>query len=168
MMPTRIFKRRAFFKSKKRQSKGNAWLFLKDVGAGMNVQDRLVALHHLDAPWRPSDLEQREGRIIRQGNKLYEVDPENFSVNIMRYATEQTLDSRMWQIIENQGQNIEQVRKGDLESREIEDLGGEAANAAEMKAASSGNPLILEENDLRTKIKKLEDSRKGFDRRSTL
>lgn len=134
------------------------------MGAGMNVQERLVALHHLDAPWRPSDLEQREGRIIRQGNKLYDSDPETFAVKIMRYATEQTLDSRMWQIIETKAKFIEQIRKGDLNNREIEDVDGEAANAAEMKAASSGNPLILEENDLRTKIKKLEDSRIAHER----
>ncbi len=126
------------------------------MGAGMNVQERLVALHHLDAPWRPSDLEQREGRIIRQGNKLYEADPENFEVSIMRYATKQTLDSRMWQTIEAKARFIEQVRKGGG-SREVEDVAGEAANSAEMKAASSGNPLILEEMTLRQQIRKLEN-----------
>lgn len=134
------------------------------MGAGMNVQDRLVALHHLDAPWRPSDLEQREGRIIRQGNKLYERDPEGFEVRINRYATKQTLDSRMWQTIEGKANFIEQVRKGNTGTREIEDVAGEAANAAEMKAASSGNPLILEEMSLRQKVRKLETERQGFDR----
>ena len=126
------------------------------MGAGMNVQERLVALHHLDAPWRPSDLEQREGRIIRQGNALYEADPENFEVEINRYATKQTLDSRMWQTIEAKARFIEQVRKG-AGSREIEDVAGEAANSAEMKAASSGNPLILEEMTLRQQIRKLDN-----------
>src|SRR5690606_22373396 len=111
------------------------------MGAGTNVQDRLVGLHHLDAPWRPSDLEQREGRIIRQGNKLYERDPEGFEVGIFRYATKQTLDSRMWQTIEGKANFIEQVRKGATGVREVEDVAGEAANAAEMKAAASGNPL---------------------------
>lgn len=134
------------------------------MGAGMNVQDRLVSLHHLDAPWRPSDLEQREGRIIRQGNKLYERDPENFEVGIYRYATKQTLDSRMWQTIEGKANFIEQVRKGNTGSREIEDVGGEAANSAEMKAASSGNPMILEEMSLRQKVRKLETERQGHDR----
>lgn len=134
------------------------------MGAGMNVQDRLVALHHLDAPWRPSDLEQREGRIIRQGNKLYDRDPEGFEVRINRYATKQTLDSRMWQTIEGKANFIEQVRKGTAGGREIEDVAGEAANAAEMKAASSGNPLILEEMSLRQKVRKLETERQGFDR----
>ncbi|WMY76422.1 hypothetical protein RHD99_11060 [Buttiauxella selenatireducens] len=130
----------------------------------MNVQDRLVALHHLDAPWRPSDLEQREGRIIRQGNKLYDADPENFQVAINRYATKQTLDSRMWQTIEGKANFIEQVRKGNSDVREIEDIAGEAANAAEMKAASSGNPLILEEMSLRQQIRKLNNERVGHDR----
>ncbi len=134
------------------------------MGAGMNVQDRLVALHHLDAPWRPSDLEQREGRIIRQGNKLYERDPEGFEVHINRYATKQTLDSRMWQTIEGKANFIEQVRKGNTGSREIEDVGGEAANSAEMKAASSGNPMVLEEMSLRQKVRKLETERQGHDR----
>ena len=69
------------------------------MGAGMNVQKRLVAAHHLDAPWRPSDLEQRNGRIIRQGNLFYERDPDNFSVGIYYYATKQTYDARMWRHI---------------------------------------------------------------------
>ena len=126
------------------------------MGAGTNVQDRLVALHHLDAPWRPSDLEQREGRIIRQGNELYQRDPEGFEVEIMRYATEQTMDSMQWQIIESKARFIEQVRKGDTAARVVEDIAGEAANAAEMKAASSGNPLILEEMNLRKRVRDME------------
>ena len=133
------------------------------MGAGMNVQDRLVALHHLDAPWRPSDLEQREGRIIRQGNKLYDEDPEGFEVEILRYATKQTLDSRMWQTIEAKARFIEQVRKGSGE-REVEDVAGEAANSAEMKAASSGNPIILEEMTLRQAIRKLENQKSEHER----
>jgi N12 class adenine-specific DNA methylase len=134
------------------------------MGAGMNVQERLVALHHIDAPWRPSDLEQREGRIIRQGNSLYARDPENFEVGVYRYATKNTLDARMWQTIEGKARFIEQLRKGDLSAREIEDVGGEAANAAEMKAAASGNPLILEEMDLRQKVRKLDAARSQHDR----
>lgn len=133
------------------------------MGAGMNVQERLVALHHLDAPWRPSDLEQREGRIIRQGNKLYEADPDGFEVEIKRYATKQTLDSRMWQTIEAKARFIEQVRKG-TGQREVEDVAGEAANSAEMKAASSGNPLILEEMSLRQAIRKLENGQSEHNR----
>lgn len=134
------------------------------MGAGMNVQERLVALHHIDAPWRPSDLEQREGRIIRQGNALYARDPKNFEVGVYRYATKNTLDARMWQTIEGKARFIEQLRKGDLSAREIEDVAGEAANAAEMKAAASGNPLILEEMDLRQKVRKLDAARSQHDR----
>ncbi|WP_228203384.1 PLxRFG domain-containing protein [Acinetobacter sp. CFCC 10889] len=133
------------------------------MGAGMNVQNKLVALHHLDAPWRPSDLEQREGRIIRQGNEFYKENPNGFEVKINRYATKQTLDSRMWQTIESKANFIEQVRKG-TGSREVEDVAGEAANAAEMKAASSGDPRILQEIDLRKRIKEMEDDKRNFDR----
>lgn len=134
------------------------------MGAGMNVQERLVALHHLDAPWRPSDLEQREGRIIRQENALYNRDPDGFEVEINRYATKQTLDSRMWQTIEAKARFIEQVRKGATGGREVEDIAGEAANAAEMKAASSGNPLILEEMELRQKLRKMNNEESEHDR----
>ncbi len=126
------------------------------MGAGTNVQDRLVAEHHLDAPWRPSDLEQREGRIVRQGNELYARDPDGFAVEIIRYATQQTYDTRMWQLIEHKAAGIEQVRKADGSVFEIEDVGGEEANAADMKAAASGNPLILEEIKLRNEVKSLE------------
>lgn len=126
------------------------------MGAGMNVQTRLVAAHHLDAPWRPSDLEQRNGRIIRQGNLFYERDPDNFSVGIYNYATKQTYDARMWQTIEYKAAAIEQFRKGDLLQRVIDDVQSEAANAAEMKAAASGNPLILMQVQLAADLRKLE------------
>lgn len=126
------------------------------MGAGMNVQKRLVAAHHLDAPWRPSDLEQRNGRIIRQGNMFYERDPDNFCVEIYNYATKQTYDARMWQTIEYKAAAIEQFRKGDLLQRVIDDVASEAANAAEMKAAASGNPLILIQVQLASELQKLE------------
>ncbi len=126
------------------------------MGSGMNVQERLVAAHHLDAPWRPSDLEQRNGRIIRQGNELYEKDPDNFKIQIYNYATKQTYDARMWQTIEYKSAAIEQFRKGDILQRSIEDMQSEAANAAEMKAAASGNPLILLEVGYKAEVKKLE------------
>ncbi|SCM69906.1 conserved hypothetical protein [uncultured Desulfovibrio sp.] len=126
------------------------------MGAGMNVQKRLVAAHHLDAPWRPSDLEQRNGRIIRQGNSLYERDPDKFSVGIYYYATKQTYDARMWQVIEQKAAAIEQFRKGDLLQRVIDDVQSEAANAADMKAAASGNPLILMQVKLASDLRKLE------------
>lgn len=128
------------------------------MGAGMNVQERIVGLHHMDAPWRPSDLEQREGRGIRQGNALYARDPQGFELEIVRYATERTLDARMWQTIEAKARFIEQIRKG-ANVREVEDVSGEAANAAEMKAAASGNPLFLEDVTLRKKVRTLENQR---------
>ncbi|ENX57663.1 MULTISPECIES: PLxRFG domain-containing protein [Acinetobacter] len=126
------------------------------MGAGTNVQQRLVALHHIDAPWKPSDLEQREGRIVRRGNRLYERDPENFEVAIYRYATEQTYDTRRWQILEHKARGIEQLRNYDGSLNEIDDIEGEAANAADMKAAASGDPLILEETQLRNEVRRLE------------
>ncbi|CAG9260920.1 Helicase domain protein [Burkholderia diffusa] len=126
------------------------------MGAGTNVQRRLVAEHHLDAPWRPSDLEQREGRILRQGNLFYDEDPDGFEVEILRYATKQTYDSRMWQTIEYKAAGIEQFRKGDSLVRVIDDIAGEAANAAEMKAAATGNPLIFMQVQLSSELKKVE------------
>lgn len=134
------------------------------MGAGTNVQNRLVALHHLDAPWRPSDLEQRDGRGIRQGNELYDEDPDGFEIEILRYATKNTLDARQWQGIEAKARFIQQVRKGNLKTREIEDIAGEASNAAEMKAAASGNPLILEEMETRRKLRTLEQQSVEHDR----
>lgn len=134
------------------------------MGAGTNVQRRLVAEHHLDAPWRPSDLEQREGRILRQGNLFYEMDPDGFEVEILRYATKQTYDSRMWQTIEYKAAGIEQFRKGDTLLRVIEDVAGEAANAAEMKAAATGNPLIFLQVRLNADLKKLEAVHSNFKR----
>ncbi len=126
------------------------------LGAGTNVQQRLVALHHLDAPWRPSDLEQREGRIVRQGNELYKRDPEGFEVTINRYATKQTYDTRMWQILEHKARGIEGFRKADRSTRKVSDVSGEAANASDMKAAASGDPLIQREIELRNERQKLE------------
>ncbi len=126
------------------------------MGAGTNVQKRLVGLHHIDAPWRPSDLEQREGRIIRRGNTLYERDHNGFEVFIGRYATEQTYDTRRWQILEHKARGIEQLRNFDGTVNEIDDIEGEAANSADMKAAASGDPLILEETKLRNEVKRLE------------
>lgn len=131
------------------------------MGAGTNVQERLVALHHIDAPWRPSDLEQREGRIIRRGNELYERDPEGFEIFIGRYATEQTYDTRRWQILEHKARGIEQLRNYDGTINEIDDIEGEAANSADMKAAASGDPLILDETKLRNDVRRLEQLQAG-------
>lgn len=139
----------------------------KKMGAGTNVQTRLVALHHLDAPWKPSELEQREGRIVRQGNAFYEGNDDQlieripgFEVDITRYATKQTYDAYMWQTIENKARFIEQFRDED-DATEAEDIAMQAASAAEMKAASSGNPLIMEEVQLRSDVDQLDNLRRA-------
>jgi len=124
------------------------------MGAGMNVQERLVALHHLDAPWKPADITQREGRIIRRGNSFFAKDPDGFEIEIKRYATESTYDSRMWQVQETKARYIMQLYV-ENPGRVMEDIGGEAANAAEMKAAASGNPYMLEQVELSQKINQL-------------
>lgn len=107
------------------------------MGAGMNVQERLIALHHLDAPWRPADVEQREGRILRQGNQ-------NKSVQIYRYVTEGSFDAYMWQTLETKARFIHQVMTGDTHVRHIEDIDARALTYAEVKAIASGNPLVME------------------------
>lgn len=132
------------------------------MGAGTNVQKRLVALHHLDAPWRPSDILQRDGRIDRPGNLLFKRDPEGFEVEIIRYATKQTYDARMWQVIETKAAAIEQFRKGDNLARVIDDVASEAANAAEMKAAATGNELIFIQVKLKAELKKMEGIYSNF------
>lgn len=132
------------------------------MGVGTNVQERVVAAHHLDCPWRPSDLEQRDGRVERQGNALYEADPDNFTIAIYRYAVERTYDARMWQTVESKLAFILQLRLGVINERECVDIAAEAANAADLKAAASGNPLILEEVQLRAEIRRLEGVERNF------
>ena len=110
------------------------------MGAGTNAQERLVAEHHLDAPWRPSDVEQREGRIIRQGNMFYERDPDGFEVEIIAYSTEGTSDTVMWQILERKAAAIEQFRKGGIDKTEEE--GADSDQYAEFMASSTGNPVF--------------------------
>jgi hypothetical protein len=106
------------------------------IGTGTNVQKRLVALHHLDAPWKPAEVEQREGRILRQGN-------ENEEVSIYRYVTEGSFDSYMWQALETKARFISQVITGDNATRRAEDIGGQELSYAEVKAIASGNPAVL-------------------------
>ncbi|MBI3408736.1 MAG: DEAD/DEAH box helicase [Planctomycetes bacterium] len=107
------------------------------MGSGTNVQERLIALHHLDAPWRPADVEQREGRILRQGNT-------NGTVQIFRYVTEGSFDAYMWQTLETKAKFIHQVMSGDTSVRRIEDIDSAALTYAEVKAIASGNPLVME------------------------
>ena len=106
------------------------------MGTGTNVQKRLVALHHLDAPWKPAEVEQREGRILRQGN-------ENPEVAIYRYVTEGSFDAYMWQALETKARFISQVMTGDNAARRAEDIGGQELSYAEVKAIASGNPAVL-------------------------
>ncbi|WP_187831199.1 SNF2-related protein [Helicobacter pylori] len=135
------------------------------MGVGTNVQERLVAMHELDCPWRPDELLQMEGRGIRQGNILHQNDPENFRMKIYRYATEKTYDSRMWQIIETKSKGIEQFRNAHkLGLNELEDFNMGSSNASEMKAEATGNPLIIEEVKLRAKIKSEESKYKAFNK----
>lgn len=117
-------------------------------GAGMNVQDRLVALHDLDCPWRPGDLTQRSGRIIRQGN-------ENAQVKIFRYVTEDTFDAYLWQTVENKQKFISQIMTSKSPVRSCEDIDEAALSYAEIKALCAGNPLIKEKMDLDIEVAKL-------------
>ncbi len=118
------------------------------MGAGTNVQDRLIALHHLDCPWRPSDLSQQEGRILRQGNT-------NPKVKIFRYVTENTFDSYSWQLIENKQRFIGQIMTSKSPVRSCEDIDEAALSYAEVKALATGNPYIKEKMDLDIQVSKL-------------
>ena len=118
------------------------------LGAGTNIQDRLIALHHLDCPWKPSDLEQQEGRILRQGNQ-------NPKVKIFRYVTENTFDSYMWQILENKQKFISQIMTSKSPVRACEDVDDAALSYAEIKALATGNPYIKEKMDLDIQVSKL-------------
>ena len=118
------------------------------LGAGTNIQDRLVALHHLDAPWKPADLEQQEGRILRQGNQ-------NDKIQIYRYVTENTFDAYMWQILENKQKFISQIMTSKSPVRACEDVDDTALSYAEIKALATGNPYIKEKMDLDIQVSKL-------------
>ncbi|MDP3653785.1 MAG: DEAD/DEAH box helicase family protein [Rhodoferax sp.] len=118
------------------------------MGIGTNVQTLLVALHHLDAPWRPCDVEQREGRILRQGNECEEVE-------IFRYVTEGSFDSYMWQTLETKARFIAQVMSGDKGLRSLEDVELAALSYAEVKALASGNPLVIEKAGVDAEVAKL-------------
>ena len=118
------------------------------MGSGTNVQERLIALHHLDAPWRPADVEQREGRILRQGNK-------NAVVQIYRYVTGGSFDAYMWQTLETKAKFIAQVMSGDTTVRRLEDLDSAALTYAEVKAIASGNPLVIEKAQVDAELMRL-------------
>ena len=134
------------------------------MGAGTNVQKRLVALHHADVTWKPSDIEQRDGRIIRQGNDLLAKHGENFEVEILAYATERTVDAKMWSLNATKLRAINGLRKytGDF-TMEVED--SESVSMAEMAALASGNPLLLERVTLESEIANLELQEKAHRRK---
>ncbi len=118
------------------------------MGAGTNVQRLLYALHHLDAPWRPRDIEQREGRILRQGN-------ENSEVSIYRYVTEQSFDAYIWQTLEIKARFISQISRNSSSVRTADDIEGAVLTYAEVKALASGNPLVMEKFKVDTEIRRL-------------
>ena len=138
------------------------------MGAGTNVQKRLVALHHMDAPWRPSDVEQREGRIIRQGN-LFATPPSaenpnplydpNFEVEIKAYSTNRTFDTVMWQTLQRKAAMIEQFRSGE---REMVEPNGDAAGYAEFMAQSTGNPAFKRKIEIEGELNGLQAQKRSY------
>ena len=126
------------------------------MGTGTNVQKRLAALHHLDAPWKPAEVEQREGRILRQGN-------ENEEVAIYRYVTEGSFDAYMWQALETKARFIAQVMTGESAVRRAEDIGGQELSYAEVKAIASGNPAVLTLAEADAELQRLSILKKNHD-----
>ncbi len=129
------------------------------MGAGTNMQHKLIALHHLDCPWRPADLEQREGRIIRQGNENYTL---NRPVKIFRYVTKDTFDAYSWQIIENKQKFISQIMTSKAPVRGYQDIDEEVISAATVKALCSGNPAIAEKMQLDVDVTKLKLAKANY------
>jgi N12 class adenine-specific DNA methylase/SAM-dependent methyltransferase len=127
------------------------------MGIGTNIQARAIALHHLDAPWRPADIAQRDGRIRRQGNQ-------NSQVGVYRYVTEGSFDTYMWQTLERKARFINQVMRGRLDVREIEDLGDDVIGFAELKAIASGDPLILEKAKIDAEAERLNRVQRAWQR----
>jgi N12 class adenine-specific DNA methylase len=127
------------------------------MGVGTNVQTRLIAMHHLDAPWKPAEVEQRDGRILRQGN----LNPE---IEIFRYVTKRSLDAFMWQTLERKSGFIAQVRAGAKGIRTAEDIDSPLPEAAAIKAAASGDERILEHAELSKEVKELDAAKRGMDR----
>jgi len=125
------------------------------MGAGTNVQDKIIALHHLDTPWRPSDLTQREGRMIRQGN-------ENKLVHVYTYVTEGTFDSYLYQLVEQKQKFISQIMTSKTPMRSMEDIDERALSYGEIKALATGNPKILEKTNLDVEVNKLKLIKQNF------
>lgn len=130
------------------------------LGTGINVQERLVSVHHIDIPYTPAELEQRNGRIIRQGNKLID-EIKDFNIEIFYYATKRTLDGMKWQILENKSKFIQQFFDGvSNDDIEIEEMSNSEL-AERMKAEASGNPLLIDKIKLEKQIKKLRNLKRG-------
>lgn len=125
------------------------------MGVGMNAQKRIVAIHHLDAPWRPGDVEQRDGRAFRQGNL-------NEEVTKYTYVTEGSFDARLWDILDRKQHFISQIMNGEDVGRNAEDTGEVTLSAAEVKALASGNPMIMEQVQLSNDLSKLQDLRRAY------
>ncbi|MBY7009316.1 helicase [Clostridium botulinum] len=126
------------------------------MGTGTNIQDRLVALHHLDCPYRPADIEQREGRILRQGNI-------NSEVNIYRYVTKDTFDSYLWQLVEQKQRFISQIMTSKSIARNCEDIDETILSFAEVKALATGNPFIKEKMEIDNEITRLKVLKSSYD-----
>src|SRR6266487_6484933 len=127
------------------------------MGAGTNMQTRAYALHHLDCPWRPIDIEQREGRILRQGNQHPEV-------RIRRYVVEESFDGYSWQTVERKARFIAQVMRGRLDVREIEDIGDTALSYNEVKALATGNPLLMDKAEADAELTRLQRAERAHHR----
>ena len=125
------------------------------MGTGMNVQERLLAIHHLDAPWRPADVEQRQGRILRQGNRFKEVFE-------FVYITRESFDAYIWQILETKARFIDQVMSGQIRAREIDDISKTALSMAEIKALASGDPEIMKMIAVENELNKLDSVRTAW------
>ena len=125
------------------------------MGAGTNVQNKIIALHHLDCPWRPADLTQRNGRGIRQGN-------ENAEIDVYTYVTEGTFDAYLYQLVENKQKFISQIMTSKAVVRSAEDIDEKALSYAEVKALAAGNPLIIKKTELDTKVSKLKIIKQGY------
>jgi N12 class adenine-specific DNA methylase len=132
------------------------------MGPGMNVQDRLVYVHHLDAPYRPTDVEQRNGRIIRQGNLLLKKYGKSFRVGIAYYVTENSSDAGLWQILETKKKFIDQVRYYDGKSNTVSDPDAQAIDPAAIKAQASGHEVLMLEVPLRARVKRLQALKNGY------
>lgn len=127
------------------------------MGVGTNIQSRAVALHHVDAPWRPADIAQREGRIIRQGNQ-------NNEVEIFRYVTERSFDTYMWQTLERKQHFINQVMANRVGKRVVDDIGDTELSYAQVKAAATGDPLVIERVEVEANVQKYRRLERGYRR----